>query len=140
LIVSLKRKLSVKPGENPLDKKKYVIFADSLLRHIDDSHEDAATLANNLSLRYKALGQLEPALEFQKKALEIREAVLAKNHPSLATSYHNLSTLYLDMKHYSTALEYAQKAVAILQYLFPNGHPNLDTAKQNLEEINKRIR
>ncbi|NIM11366.1 MAG: TIR domain-containing protein [Candidatus Aminicenantes bacterium] len=138
LIVSLKWKLFLKPGENPLDKKKYVIYADSLLQHIHDFHEDAATLANNLSWIYKALGQLEPALEFQLKDVKISEKILDKNHPDLATSYHNLSTIYLDMKQYSTALEYAQKAVAILQYLFPNGHPNLDTFKKNLEEIRKR--
>lgn len=139
LIESLYWKLKVEPGENPLDKKGYVVFADTLLQYIDESHEKAATLANNLSMIYRDLGHLEKALEFQLKAVEIREKVLDKNHPSLATSYHNLSWLYRDKKDFPTALTYAQKAVSIWQGLFPNGHPDLDTALKNLEEIKKLL-
>jgi len=104
---------------------------------------------NNLSLIYKGdlgdrrqrgfgLGRLEKALEFQLKALNIREQVLDKNHPDLAQSYNNIAMIYKAVKDYEPAETYGEKAVAILQRLFPNGHPNLETAKRNLEGIWKR--
>jgi tetratricopeptide (TPR) repeat protein len=127
--------LSAEPGENPLDKKKYVIYADSLLQHIHDLHEDAATLANNLSLIYQALGQLEPALEFQKKAINILENVLDKNHPNLASSYNNLSMIYQDLGQLEPALEFQLKDVKISEQILDKNHPSLATSYNNLSLI-----
>ncbi|MCX6583806.1 MAG: tetratricopeptide repeat protein [Candidatus Aminicenantes bacterium] len=141
LIISLANKLSLEPGDNPILKKEYILYGESVVRALameaEEKDEDLATLANNLSLRHKDMGQLDRALEFQLKALAIREAVLDKNHPDLATSYNNLSWIYRDMKDYASALPYAEKAVDILQFNFPNGHPNLDGAKRNLEVLKK---
>jgi tetratricopeptide (TPR) repeat protein len=86
------------------------------------------------------MGDLEKALEFQLKALGIREEVLNKNHPDLAQSYNNLAMIYLDMKKYRKALTFGEKAVTILQHLFPNGHPKLDKFKKNLELIKKKMK
>ena len=133
LITALANKLSLNPRENPIDKKEYVIYADTLLRQIADKDEELATLANNLSAIYQDLGQMDQALEFQKKALKIREAELSKNHPDLAQSYNNLSQIYKDLNDY-------KQAVTILQPIFPNGHPKLDLYKKNLELIKKKIK
>jgi hypothetical protein len=137
IISSLKWKLKLEPTENPIDKKEYIIFAESVLRHIDENDKDLATLANNLSEIYYFLGTYKKALGFHLRGLKIRKEVLDKNHPSLATSYHNLAVLYKAKKDYKSALLYAEKAVAILRHLFPNGHPNLDKAERNLEGIKK---
>ena len=139
LIVSLTNKLYLEPTENPMDKKKYIIFAETLLRYIDKKDESPATLSNNLAAIYRHMGSLKKALEFQLKALDIFEQVLDKNHPSLAVSYNNLALIYKDFKDYESAATYGEKAVAILQHLFPNGHPNLETAKRNLEGIRKGV-
>ncbi len=133
LIDALTDKLYCNPGDNPLEKQGYVGYAAALLGNIAETHEKVATLANNVSTIYYTMGQLEKALEFQLKALAIREQVLAKNHPDLAQSYHNLSTIYFSMQEIPRALPYAQKAVDIWQSLFPNGHPNLEKARENLE-------
>jgi tetratricopeptide (TPR) repeat protein len=135
LIDSLTKKLYLEPAENPLDKKKYVIFAEEVCRHIDEKTAALATLANNLSLRFQDLGQLDRALEFQLKDVEISEQVLDKNHPSLATSYNNLSLICQDLGQLDRARPYAQKAVDIMASLFPHGHPNLDIARKNLEGL-----
>ena len=135
LITSLANRLSLEPGENPMDKKEYVIFADTLLKHIDDQDEELARLSNNLSTIYNALGQLEQALEFQKKALKIREAVLAKNHPSLATSYNNLSTIYKALGQLEQALEFQLKDVKISEEILSKNHPSLATSYNNLSTI-----
>jgi tetratricopeptide (TPR) repeat protein len=135
LIESLTIKLSLKPRENPIDKKGYVIFAEEVFRHMDEKTNALATLANNLSLRFSDL--VERALEFQLKAVEIREQVLDKNHPDLATSYNNLSLIYKDKGQLERARPYAQKAVNILASLFPHGHPNLDVMRKNLEDLDE---
>jgi tetratricopeptide (TPR) repeat protein len=135
LIASLTDKLHIEPRENPIDKKGYVIFAEEVIRHLDEKTASLATLANNLSLIYQDLGQLDRALEFQLKAVEIREQVLDKNHPDIAQSYNNLSMIYQDLGQLDRARPYAQKAVDILTALFPHGHPNLDISRKNLEGL-----
>jgi tetratricopeptide (TPR) repeat protein len=82
---------------------------------------------------------LDRALEFQLKALEIREKVLDKDHPDLAQSYNNVSTIYNAMGQLDRALPFAQKAVAIMQKIFPGGHPNLDLFKRNLALLLREI-
>jgi len=139
LITSLANRLSLEPGENPMDKKEYVIFADTLLKHIDDQDEELARLSNNLSTIYNALGQLEQALEFQKKALKIREAVLAKNHPSLATSYNNLSTIYKALGQLEQALEFQLKTLEIKEEILSKNHPDLAQSYNNLSLIYKAL-
>jgi len=135
LIESLTRKLKVEPGENPLDKQGYVVFADTLLHYIDETHEKAATLANNLSLRYSDLGQLEKALEFQLKDIEIRDKVLDKNHPSLATSYNNASMIYKDLGQLKKALEIQLQTVDIFEQILDKNHPDLAASYNNLSLI-----
>ncbi len=139
LIVALARKLKGEPTDNPMDKQGWVVFGAEVLRYIDENDADLAGLANNLSTIYQDLGQLEKALEFQEKALSIRQGVLDKNHPHLATSYHNMSTIYLALDKPTTAAEYSRKAIAIHKALFPNGHPDLTVMEENLAIIEKRV-
>ena len=135
LIVSLTRKLKVEPGDNPLDKQGYVVFAAAVLGNIKETHEKIATLANNVSTIYYAMGQLEKALEFQLKALDIREKVLAKNHPDVAASYNNVSMIYQDMGQLEKALEFQLKTVEIFEQVLAKNHPSLATSYNNLSLI-----
>jgi hypothetical protein len=135
LIVSLANILNVEPGENPVAKKEYILFADSVLGFIEDHDQDLATLANNLSSIYQDLGQPDRALEFQLKTIEIKEQILDPNHPSLATSYHNLSIIYHALGKKANAIKYAEKAVSIMEALFPGGHPNLEIMRENLSLV-----
>jgi tetratricopeptide (TPR) repeat protein len=135
LITALKSKLYLEPGDNPINKKEFVIFADSLVRHIDENDEELAALANNLSTIYKALGKLQHALEFQKKALEIRENVLDKQHPDLAQSYNNLSDIYQDLGQLEQALEFQKKALDIRENVLDKLHPDLANSYNNLSTI-----
>jgi hypothetical protein len=78
LIISLANKLSVKPGDNPILKKDYILYVESVVRALameaEEKDEALATLANAASHIYWHMGQLDRALEFQLKALAIREA------------------------------------------------------------------
>jgi tetratricopeptide (TPR) repeat protein len=134
-IISLANKLFLKPVENPINKKEYVIFAETLMQHIEEDDKDLATLSNNLASIYKDLGQPEKALEFQLKALKIKEEVLDKNHPDLATSYNNLSLIYSDLGQPEKALEFQLKALKILEEVLDKNHPSLATSYNNLSGI-----
>jgi tetratricopeptide (TPR) repeat protein len=135
VIQALSDKLGCEPGENPIEKKDYVIFAETLLQHIEKNDKELATLSNNLSLRLKDLGALDKAFEFQLKALKIREEVLDKNHPSLATSYNNLSTIYQALGQPEKALEFQLKALKIKEEVLDKNHPSLATSYNNLADI-----
>jgi tetratricopeptide (TPR) repeat protein len=139
LIASLTDKLHIEPHENPIDKKGYVVFAEEVFRHMDEKTVSLATLANNLSMIYQALGQLERALEFQLKALEIREQVLDKNHPDLAISYDNLSKIYQDLGQLERGLEFQLKALEIREQVLDKNHPDLATSYNNLSLIYKAL-
>ncbi|MDQ1352082.1 MAG: hypothetical protein QG657_2388, partial [Acidobacteriota bacterium] len=73
LIGSLKRKLKVEPGDNPILKKEYIQYGEAVVRtlamEMEEKDEALAALANNLSNIYWHMGQLDRALEFQLKAL-----------------------------------------------------------------------
>ena len=73
LVYGLAGVLHYEPHENPLDRKGYVVFAESVLKYLNDMDGAAiATLSHNLSLIYQAMGDLNKALEYQVKAVEIR--------------------------------------------------------------------
>ncbi len=135
LIVSLTGKLNVEPGENPLDKQGYVVFAATLLGNIVETHEKIANLANNVSLLYKDMGRLEKALEFQLKAMDIYEKALDGNHPLVATSYNNVSLIYKDMGQLEKALEFQLKALDIREKVLAKNHPDLATSYNNVSSI-----
>ena len=87
---------------------------------------------------------LEKALEYQIKALEIREKGLDKNHPDLAASYNNLSSIYRNLRgdeNLEKALVYLDKAISILKVAFPEGHKYLEVSEENkrilIDEMNK---
>jgi tetratricopeptide (TPR) repeat protein len=137
LILSLKWKLSCKPEENPIDKKPFVVFGESLLRHVHDMDEELGALANNLALRYQEFGQLPEALEFQERAIKIYEEVLVEDHPRLATSYNNLSMIYLVQGNLGGALDFQKKTVKIFEKVLEETDPKLATSYNNLSMIYK---
>ena len=143
LIISLANKLSVEPGDNPILKKEYIIYGESVVRALameaKEKDKALATLANNLSLRHKDMGQLDRALEFQLKTVEILEAVLDKNHPNLATSFNNLSQIYKDMGQLDRALEFQLKANDIYEAVLDKNHPDLATSYNNVSMIYKNM-
>ena len=132
-------RLNVEPVENPLDKAVWVSYGVEILESLEGEDEEVATLANNLALRYQALGDLSKALKYNQKALGICESVLASDHPSLANSYNNIAAIYFDMTEYGSAKVYIEKTVGIYERIFPGGHPNLDKARGWREDIDEKL-
>ena len=62
---------------------------------------------------YYLLCDYPKALEYYKKALDIRKIVLDEEHPDTATSYNNIGSVYYSLGDNPKALEYLQKALDI---------------------------
>ncbi|MGE5342715.1 MAG: tetratricopeptide repeat protein [Candidatus Omnitrophota bacterium] len=141
LIESLGWKLHLEPGDNPIQKKEYLIYGESIIRtmNVEQRDENLATLANNLSAIYKYIGQLDRALEFQLKALDIRKVLLDSQHPDLATSYNNISLIYSDLDQLDRALEFQSKALSIFEEVLDNQHPLLASSYNNISTIYKNL-
>ena len=91
-----------------------------------------ATAYNNVGSTYSALGDHKKALEYQLKALAIREKVLPPEHPDLAISYNNVGSTYGNLGSHNKALEYQLKALAIQEKVLPRSHPHLATSYNNV--------
>jgi len=136
LIDSLKWKLYKEPGDNPVHKKEFLIYGESVVHFLGEENDaDLASLANNVSMINMNIGQLDRALEFQLKTIKIFETVLGENHPDLATSYNNVSMIYKNMGQLDRALEFQLKDIAISEKVLGENHPNLATSYNNLSQI-----
>ena len=135
LINSFIRKSYTEAGDNPLNKKEFVTYAESLLKTIKTENNKIATLSNNLSTIFRNFGDYEKALKYRFKALDIEEKVLDENHPQLAGSYNNTSSIYLDLGDYEKALEYNLKAIAIIEKVLEPNHPDFATSYNNIAAI-----
>jgi tetratricopeptide (TPR) repeat protein len=80
-------------------------------------------------------GCLEKALEYQIKALEIKELIMDKHHPEVAKNYANLSSIYEDMLQPDRALEFQLKAIAIREAVLDKNHPDLANSYHNISTI-----
>ncbi len=134
-IKKINRLLRYKAGENPLDKGPYVPLGVSILERLKAEDLDIALLAHNVSRIYRPLGQLEKALEYQLKTVDIFKKILDPQHSFLATSYNNLSTIYHDQGQLEKALEYQLKATETRKKILDPQHPDLARSYNNLSLI-----
>ena len=138
LINSIIGKLYNESGDNPLLKKEYIPYAESILGYferIKEENEDIATLANNLSMIYKNMGDLKQSLDFQLKAVKIFKKILDKNHPLVASSYNNLSMIYKNMGDLQKALDFALKSLDIRKKILDKNHQDIGTSYNDLSTI-----
>jgi len=91
--------------------------------------------ANTLLHPDQRTGCLEKALEFQIKALEIKESIMGALHPEVAKSYANLSSIYGGMVQPDRALGFQLKAIAIREAVLDKNHPDLANSYHNLSLI-----
>jgi len=135
LIDTFKWKLYTEAGDNPLNKKEFVPYAEILLKTIKTENTEIATLSNNLSIIFRDFGNYKKALEYNMKAIEIEEKVLEPNHPDLATSYSNIAATYSDLGDYEKALEYNLKVIEIYKKGLPANHPDIKKVLSCQEKI-----
>ena len=110
-------------------------YEEQAVRRLEETMPDSRELAtayNNLGGTYGALGDHRKDLEYQLKALAIREKVLPAKHPDLAASYNNVGSTYSALGNHNKALEYLLKALAICEKALPGDHPSLAISYNNV--------
>jgi len=75
-------------------------------------YSDAKSLKNYADV-YRSEGEYEKALEYYKKAMEIRRSELGKVHSLTATNYNDIAETYEKMGNYDKALENYKKAMEL---------------------------
>ncbi len=101
-------------------------------KSLPPEHPNLATSYNNLALTYRTLGEHQKSLEYNQKALSIREKVLPPLHPDLAISYNNLTGTYYALGDFQKCIEYLEKALSIFEKVLPPEHPDLAMSYNNL--------
>ncbi len=87
---------------------------------------------NQLGLVYWASGNWDLSLEYQQKALDIRQSLYGEGHPEVAASYNDMGLVYSTQENYQKALTFYQKARRIYEQAYGNNHPKLANAHTNL--------
>ena len=96
-------------------------------------HPDTANSYNNIAVVYVSQGDYSKALEWNFKALAIRENILGVEHPDTELSYYNIANTYYSQGDYSKALEWFLKSYKILLLKLGEAHPNTITCRDNME-------
>jgi tetratricopeptide (TPR) repeat protein len=118
------------------DAEKYSLKKYLELEEAGRDRKTLAALYNNIGLTISnTLGDYAIALEYQKRALEIRESVLGKNHPDTAASYHNIGFVYDALGDYATALEYQKRALEIREAVLGKNHPDTAGSYNNIGSV-----
>lgn len=93
-----------------------------------DLKNELSSAYNNLAEAYYNTNQIDKSLEFNIKALAVREQI--KDSIGIKTSMRNIANLYSDRKEHRKAIEYYEKVLALL---------NTDTDQTFRGEILPRI-
>lgn len=113
----------------------FQVRAVELMEQYWDSKVDLARACNNVGSGFSRFGDHRRALEFHRKALEIRERVLPPDHPDLAISYNNVGSTYDDLGDHAKALEFLRKALEIQEKVLSPDHPDLAISYGNVGSI-----
>lgn len=84
---------------------------------------------------YFALGQIQKAIEIQKKGIAILKSTLGSEHPLLAEAYATIAITYSYTTEIKKALDYSKESVRIWELTLPPDHPDLARAYEALGGI-----
>ena len=117
LVLNIKDKLTIfQDTENNENKKRYISYASSILNYIYEKNIGYATLANNVSILYQEIGELQEALRYQELDISIRRKTAFSRH-DISISYNNLATLYNELGDYNKAIETHLKVIKVFNEL-----------------------
>ena len=139
LVQNMTSLLRVKRKEILTSKLALLPHAVALMDHVKyesvQNSESAAQCYNNIALLYEKQGEYEKALEYYKKALNIRKEKLGKEHPDTATIYNNIAVIYHNQGKYGKALAYHTKALIVFKINPGEDHPDTATIYNNIGSI-----
>ena len=92
----------------------------------------AATALNDLALTYRSLARYTEAEPLIRRAIEISEKTLGKDHPNVARGYNNLAILLQAQGKYDQAEPLYRRAIEIGEKAFGKDHPDVARDYNNL--------
>ncbi|CAF1294446.1 unnamed protein product [Rotaria sp. Silwood1] len=99
---------------------------------LSKDHVHIAEALNNIGLCYERLGKFELALEYDIRALEMKQRLFPHNHPDIATSLSNIGLAFYNHYNFEQALDYHQRSLAMKEQCLPSNHPELAVSYCNL--------
>jgi tetratricopeptide (TPR) repeat protein len=120
--------------DNPIDKIKWLIFADILERRLSNiSDVRIAYLQYHLGYMYRIEGKYERAKELQEKALKTNKKYCGENHFRTANSYSALALVLIDLKtNLCVAEQLLIKALEINSQKYNKETPSITNIYSNL--------
>ncbi|MDR0736396.1 MAG: tetratricopeptide repeat protein, partial [Zoogloeaceae bacterium] len=106
--------------------------AEKIYETLPAGERDYAVIYHNRGFVFDEQGDYNEALEWYRKALDIKEKVLGKDHPDTATTYNNIALVYKAQGEYGKALEEYRKALDILEKVLGKDHPYTATTYNNI--------
>ncbi|CAF2086754.1 unnamed protein product [Rotaria magnacalcarata] len=102
-------------------------LCNDLLQQHKASIVTKASLYNIIGLSKAERGELDVALSFYHKILEIFRITLSKDDSSFGALYLNIGTVYERMGNYAKSIEFYNKSIRIFEKALPEIHPDLST-------------
>jgi tetratricopeptide (TPR) repeat protein len=99
---------------------------------------DAASFANTMGGLHHNHGELDRALAYYERALEISERALGPEDPEVPKALTNIATAYLDMGKYDESQAYFERALAGYEAVLGPTHPELGTTLNNAGNLYAR--
>ncbi|MCS6785458.1 MAG: tetratricopeptide repeat protein, partial [Thiobacillaceae bacterium] len=92
------------------------------------------TLNQEVMELYRA-GHYDRAVVVARKALQVAEQNVGREHPDVATSLNNLAALYRAQGAYTQAEPLIKRALAIQEKALGREHPDVATSLENLADL-----
>lgn len=117
-------------GQTLLDMGEYKKAEEIYLELLETTteEEDKGVYNHELGLIKMNQCELQQALEYYEKTLEIERRILPENDPSLATTLNQIGVVYHKMKNYSKALKFYEESLEMRKKTLPENHPEIATS------------
>lgn len=109
-----------------------------LLKQTSDKIE-TGLFNNQLGYIKKNQGDLDTAMYYYTKALEIYEKTVPLDDVSLATCYNNIATVYDRMECHLKALMFYKRGLEIKEKILPSNHRSLGNSYSNIAGIYDKV-
>lgn len=138
LIRSIIAKITLDSYDNPIDKQKYIPYAESIINAVNDYNIDIAELSDNLAGIIRNIGDYQKSLEYYFKALSFYRNNKGYRK-SLAVSYSNISKTFRYLGNLEKSLEFALKSLEIYSNLDDKEIPDLAQAYDNIASVYRHL-
>ncbi|HTA18067.1 MAG TPA: tetratricopeptide repeat protein [Polyangia bacterium] len=118
------------------DADRWRRFAEASIER--SSVEDSIAyswLLNNVGVIYHLQGKLSASLEYQRRALGIKEKVLGADDPDVAATLSNMALTLNTLKRSDEALSTIDRTMSIFKHSLGAAHPRVADALSNRGEI-----